>query len=98
MSDIPQLTFPYPTIGKIKRPDGEGCTACIHKRYCGAYYWYIRFQERTMSSDFGCACNSFSSDKIEIIREKNEGDFYQVDKWTIDRIAQEPNQNGCDEP
>jgi len=97
-TQVPALSFPYPTE-KISppRPAGQGCLACVHKRYCGAYYWHIRFIEREMPAQYGLSCAKWSGNPEDIIRTKTAGDFYQIYKMSIDGIAMEANQNGCDD-
>lgn len=97
-TQIPALTFPYPegTIDK-PRPVGQGCTACVHKRYCGAFYWHIRFVEREMPPEYGVACPKWSNNVADRLKPKGEGDKYQVEKWSIEGVAREPNQNGADD-
>lgn len=92
------LSFPIPTttVSPPRQP-GQGCTACIHQHYCGTFYWHIRFQERTMSNDYGRACGSWSNDKKDLVKGKSDGDFYQIDKMMIDNIAAEKNQNGSED-
>lgn len=95
---IPELSFPYPTSKTYPpRKKGQGCTACVHKRYCGFFYWHIRFEERVMPPEYGVGCGEWSNNKADIIRTKGEGDFYQVEKMGLDGIAAEPNQNGADD-
>jgi len=94
----PPLTFPYPTGNLAQpRPAGQGCVSCVHKRYCPAFYWHIRFIEREMPKEYGLACSKWSDNVADRLRPKGEGDFYQVEKMEMDGIAREPNQNGADD-
>lgn len=97
-TQAPQLTFPYPT-GNLEHPRaaGKGCVSCVHKRYCPAFYWHIRFIEREMPADYGLACPKWSDQISDRLRPKGEGDFYQVEKMMLDGTAREPNQNGADD-
>lgn len=96
-TQVPPLSFPYPVNMTTARPSGQGCNYCIHRAYCPAYYWHIRWQERTVSDDYGRACASWSNKEEDRIRTKAEGDFYLQEQMELQRIAAEKNQNGCDE-
>lgn len=90
---IPPLDFPYPVKGKVRRPNGQGCTSCMRQVYCTAHYWMIRFYLKELTPDYGTSCTSWSNDPADKAVPKGEGEQYMNFKMEADGIAQEANQN-----
>jgi hypothetical protein len=54
------LSFPYPRIGNVTRPLGQGCTGCVNSPFCPAVYWFRRYTFKDLEPTMGRACLSWS--------------------------------------
>lgn len=67
------FSFPYPVLGMIRRPLGQGCKGCVHRMYCPAMYWLRRYgQGENLENGWtgptdahGIQCASWSSDPAD---------------------------------
>lgn len=101
------LTFPYPTTGATRSP-GQGCSTCVHTKYCQAFYWYYRdaqFPSVTGKSDsgvdshLGTSCNSWSNDESSRLHPSSEGDLaYHERLAETEGILREQFRNGVTAP
>lgn len=101
------LSFPYPQIGTIKRPKGEGCSSCVHRVYCQAFYWYYRYAQfpsedgknEHVNENLGTMCASWSdniNDRITTITQDDLDENYRL--AAVDQILTEPFRNGITDP
>lgn len=89
------LSFPYPTIGKIKRPLGQGCTSCVNSPQCPAAYWFRRYTFKDLEPQNGTACTSWSSDPAaRVTTPPTQDDLDKVDYIYKQGIGSEPNRSG----
>ncbi len=89
------LSFPYPESGPPTRPPGEGCLNCVHRTYCPALYWFVRFVQREPDDNNGRNCLSFSSDPADQINTPaNDFDKFENTRRNDDGILTEANRNG----
>ena len=91
------LSFPYPTIGSVTRPPGQGCVSCVHKGYCPAMYWYRRFLLRDPDNNVGRACNSWS-DVPQPPPAPTQDDLNEVEYISNQEIGSEANSSGISCP
>lgn len=87
------LSFPYPKIGDIKRPRGQGCLHCIHNRYCPEYFKVKKtYPDKGIDENVGCACASWSDDPEKRIDTPSKFDV----EWNIEcnnkGLLYEPNE------
>lgn len=100
------LTFPYPVMGAIKRPAGQGCKICVHRGYCPAVYWMRRYGETQMGSTtwsepdahIGVQCASWSIDPADQVRVVNQGDLDEEDYIWIHGTGAEADRSGMTAP
>ena len=89
------LSFPYPEIGGEVRPPGFGCLNCVHRTYCPALYWFVRFVQREPDDHNGRNCLEFSDDPADQINTPpNEFDLLENERRNDDGILTEANRNG----
>ena len=93
-----QLTFPYPTVGGPVRPPGNGCTACVHKEYCQALYWFERYVQRSADDHNGTNCASWSNNPADQIHTWSQADIDDNERMNREGILVEPNPSGITEP
>ncbi len=64
------FSFPYPSMGAVKRPVGQGCKSCIHRNYCPAMYWLARYgvEARTIDDHNGIQCASWSNNMADQVK------------------------------
>lgn len=70
--------FPTPKIGNIKRSRGQGCSSCVHRKYCDSFR-YLVFFGTVVDSSYGVACESWSNNKEDMITNWTEDDIYKAD-------------------
>jgi len=92
------LTFPYPKIGTVNRGAGEGCKTCVHQLYCEAYYWWRRRVQKEADDYTGVACESWSNNEADRIRDWTEEDYEENDYLNDQGILREPNGNAMTDP
>ena len=78
-----QQSFPYPELGSIARPSGQGCTSCVHKRYCEAFYWFVRRDVIYSDSHVGLACSSWSNLESDSVQFGNKYDVNENTRRNI---------------
>ena len=95
------FSFPYPEMGSVKRPVGQGCGSCVHSTYCMALYWFRRggdsrgFEEQPVNDEsMGRQCNSWSDDPAEKVTTVNDRDLDEEEYIYIQGIGSEANRNG----
>jgi hypothetical protein len=91
------FSFPYPKLGTIVRPRGQGCLSCVHNTYCPAVYWLRRYgiERRTFDDHIGIQCSSWSSNMADQIKTgPTEDDMEEQDYQEIHGTASEPDRNG----
>jgi hypothetical protein len=88
------ISFPYPTQGTVARPRGQGCLSCVHKKYCQAFYWYIRETDYNVTEQNGLACESWSDDPRDIVTEITADDLAENARLNNKGLLLEPNPCG----
>lgn len=98
MSDE-NLTFPYPETGK-PRSKGQGCSNCVHKKYCQAFYWYYRHAQTPKIDPYlGVACKSWSDLEDDRLNPTSKDDKeYNERLAVIEDILIEPFDSGMTDP
>ena len=97
------LSFPYPVIGTVRRPPGQGCTSCVHQTYCPAYYWRQRYGDSgpgrlPMSNYIGIACSSWSNNPaMKIVTPPTQDDINENDYLNGQEILAEATRNGIND-
>jgi len=96
-----EFSFPYPKLGKVVRPKGQGCSSCIHQTYCPAMYWFRRggdsrgfAQQPVDDLSLGRACESWSDDPADIVTGVNDRDRAENEYMYIQGIGSEANSGG----
>jgi len=102
------ISFPYPTTGKNRRPGGQGCSTCVHREYCQAFYWYYRYEQfptdsgkndRSLDQNLGTACEPWSDDENDRITEITAADLAENERLAVEEdILTEPFRNGITDP
>ena len=101
------FSFPYPVLGSVKRPLGQGCQVCVHRRYCPAVYWMRRYGqseplERSWTGPtdaHGVQCASWSSDPADMIRtHPTTTDLDEEEYMWVQGIGSEADRNGITMP
>ncbi len=102
------LSFPYPQMGSVLRNPGEGCSSCVHKEYCQAFYWMYRYEQlpsnsgkRTEGVDdhLGIQCASWSSDPAQRITTVTQDDIDENTRLAVtEAILIETFESGIDDP
>jgi hypothetical protein len=101
------LSFPYPTMGSVRRDSGEGCSSCVHRQYCQAFYWFYRNDYlpsvtgktgEEVDPYLGVQCNSWSKDEADRITTWNDDDLEYNDYYNDEGILREPFDSGLTEP
>jgi hypothetical protein len=99
------LTFPYPLIGTVVRPRGQGCSSCVHSTYCPALYWFRRgadakaFEEQPIDDkSLGRACASWSDDPAQKATAVTADDKKENEYIYNQGIGSEANRNGITDP
>jgi len=95
------LTFPYPQIGEIIRPPGDGCSTCVHGTYCPVLYWFRRgaeskgFAEQPIDDIYlGRACDSWSDNPADKSTVVTQSDIDENEYIYNQGIGSEANRNG----
>jgi hypothetical protein len=101
------ISFPYPSIGTVVRPAGQGCSTCVHQEYGQALYWNTRFNDYVPSVNHGIACESWSNDPSQRITVITPDDISENNRLagvailpngdpvlTENGVLCEPNRNG----
>jgi hypothetical protein len=91
------FSFPYPSIGTVVRPPGQGCKNCVHQLLCPALYWFKRYTFKEPDDNSGRACTSWSSDPSTNPTEWTDDDFEENKYMFLQGIGSEPNRNGIGE-
>lgn len=91
------LSFPYPQMGTVKRPTGQGCQSCVHGSYCPALYWYKRFSDYILDEHLGVQCASWSNQEVDRIVEASEGDKEYNERLNDEGLLIEPSRNEDDD-
>jgi len=107
MSSSDNLTFPYPTTG-ISRSKGQGCSSCVHTKYCQAFYWYYRYaqypsvtgkSDSTVDQHLGISCNSWSDNEADRLNPIAPGDIAYNERLSeTEKVLIEPFENGMTDP
>jgi len=95
------FSFPYPVLGTVKRPRGQGCSTCVHTTYCMALYWFRRggtshgfTQQPVDDPSMGVQCDSWSSDPADKVTTVNQRDRDEEEYIWRQGIGSEANRNG----
>jgi hypothetical protein len=98
------FSFPYPELGTVVRPAGQGCSSCVHSTYCMALYWFRRggdsrgfHQQPVDDPSLGRACSSWSSNPSDIVTSVNQRDRDEEEYMWRQGIGSEANRNGITE-
>lgn len=91
------LSFPYPTIGAVTRPVGQGCISCVNQGVCPALYWYRRFLLKDPDNYVGRACTSWSNVPTAP-PTPTQGDLDEIEYMTLQGIGSEANRSGITSP
>jgi len=81
--------FPYPETGTTKRPQGQGCTTCVHKGYCRALYWFMRWDNNWPNTNVGTQCASWSTNTADMIPNPNANDYQENTRMNEEEILVE---------
>ena len=102
------LSFPYPVMGSIRRPVGQGCGSCVHREYCQAFYWLYRYAQHpsknnkageVLDEHLGIQCASWSNNPNDRITTVTQDDLdYNYRLGVTDAILTEPFRNGITDP
>ena len=101
------FSFPYPTLGTVRRPPGQGCRSCVHKTYCMALYWMRREgQGKDLSESWtgpddhnGIQCASWSSNPADMIKTMpTQTDLDENEYMYNQGIQSEADRNGITMP
>lgn len=92
------MSFPEPVLGTVKRPVGQGCTSCVHKKYCSVFYWYQRFTEVKPEPTVGTQCASWSNNEVDRITTQNADDKAYNLRMHEEGLLAEVDRNGEDDP
>ncbi len=95
---FPGMSFPDPVIGPTKRPLGQGCTSCVHQKYCRVFYWFIRYTEGYPGPDVGVQCASWSNTPSDQISTISADDVNYNNYENDEGLLTEPNPNGFVDP
>lgn len=91
------FSFPYPKMGSVRRPVGQGCKSCVHRTYCPAMYWFARYgvEARTIDDHNGIQCESWSNNMADQVKTPpTEDDLDEADYMTIQGITSEADRCG----
>ena len=100
------LSFPYPTTGATRQA-GQGCSTCVHRDYCPAFYWYYRDEQypstdgkagKRVDTHLGISCASWSSNPADIITTITPDDLAENQRLDDDGILIEPFREGITDP
>lgn len=86
------LSFPYPRQGNIH--SNRGCLSCVHRTYCPAVYWFLRYNNEELTEEHGKKCESWSDDPNDIIDDITEDDLSHNDYIYNQGIGSESNRSG----
>jgi len=96
-----EFSFPYPVLGDTPRPIDQGCRVCVHQTYCPAMYWFRRGgdsrgerEEPIVNKHMGRACESWSTDRADMVTAVNERDLAEEEYIYIQGIGSEANRGG----
>ena len=92
------LTFPYPQMGTVKRPNGQGCTSCINSLICPAVYWLKRCDFYSLQPSNGIQCASWDTDPAHMIVTPAAADVAENNYMYVQDIQSEPSRNGLTAP
>mgnify|MGYP006292359633 CR=1 FL=1 len=102
------LSFPYPKLGTIKRAPGEGCSSCVHREYCQAFYWLYRYAQYPsttgkntagVNDHLGIQCASWSDNINDRITTWTQDDLEENERLAVEeQILIEPFSSGIDDP
>ena len=89
------LTMPYPQIGTVVRPIGQGCTSCSNRTICPALYWYKRYTFAEPEPPNGRACLSWTNEPSPLPTDPATADDLALnDRMWHEGIMSEANRNG----
>jgi hypothetical protein len=101
------FSFPYPVLGTVKRPVGQGCKVCVHRTYCPAVYWQRRYGLGVNLEDSwtgpddhnGIQCSSWSDDPAARIKgHPTQTDLDEAAYIWAQGIGSEADRNGITFP
>lgn len=93
------LSFPYPVLGTVKRPPGEGCLNCVHQLYCTAFYWLKRDTDKKMLDDHnGIMCASWSNNMNDQVKTVTQDDLDKNAYLNQEGVIMEADHSGMTEP
>lgn len=92
------LTFPYPLIGSVNRPRGQGCLSCVHQTYCPAVYWFYRYKQNDLTEESGRACASWSDDPADKVTMVAQADLDENEYIYNQGIGSEARRGGVTDP
>ena len=88
------FSFPYPTLGTVVRPVGQGCVSCVHGTYCPALYWFRRYGLKEPDTHTGLQCTSWSDDPMSMVKTINQTDLDENEYIYNQGIGSEANRGG----
>ena len=101
------FSFPYPKLGTVRRPVGQGCKVCVHRTYCPAMYWMRRYGQGTDLADSwtgpddhnGIQCASWSDNLADQIKTPpTQTDLDEAYYMWVQGIGSEADRNGITFP
>ena len=100
------LSFPYPVLGTVKRPYGQGCKICVHRVYCPAIYWQRRYGTGEPleygwtgpTNAHGVQCASWSTNPADMVLTHNQDDIDEEEYIWNQGIGSEADRDGLTDP
>ena len=101
------LSFPYPISGPTVRSPGQGCSTCVHRDYCPAFYWYYRYEQypsadqkagKRIDTHLGLSCMSWSNNSSDIVGPPTADDIAENNRLNDEGILIEPFREGITDP
>jgi len=101
------FSFPYPKLGTVRRPVGQGCTVCVHRTYCPAIYWMRRYGQgwglknswTGPDSHNGIQCDSWSNNPAaKLSGIPNDRDLQEEAYIWAQGVGSEADRNGITYP
>lgn len=91
------FSFPYPVLGPVVRPPGQGCISCVHSPMCPAVYWFRRYTFKDIEPYMGRSCTSWSNNPATKVGIPTAEDLQEEDYMAVQGIGSEPNRAGIGE-
>ena len=80
------LSFPYPKMGTVSRPLGQGCLSCVKNGSCLALYWFRRNGEGVVDDHVGVRCLSWSNNPADVIAGGKPDDLAENEYLSVQEV------------